>query len=126
MPTLAEKITSTPEGMRAWQQERVIFEITERVCELMEQQPAITRAELARRLGKSPAHVTQLLGGSANMTIRTVSDLFLALGRAVTISDIPVDKSLEQPTVSLYSATPLPQQQPRIQFNLNPYLSVVE
>lgn len=39
----------------------------------------ITKAELARRLGKSPAEVSRMLGGPANWTIQTVSDLLFAI-----------------------------------------------
>ncbi|WLD10858.1 helix-turn-helix transcriptional regulator [Planctellipticum variicoloris] len=40
----------------------------------------MTRSELADRLGKSKGHITQILDGTANLTLRTVSDVFFALG----------------------------------------------
>jgi transcriptional regulator with XRE-family HTH domain len=40
----------------------------------------VTRSELAARLGKTKGYITQLLDGSANMTIRTIADVFLVLG----------------------------------------------
>jgi transcriptional regulator with XRE-family HTH domain len=87
---MSEEITSTEDGMRIWQQERVIFEVTEKICELMDREN-VTRAELADRLGKKTrGYITQLLSGNSNMTLRTVSDVFLALGRQFHPEDGPV------------------------------------
>ncbi|MEE9296625.1 MAG: helix-turn-helix transcriptional regulator [Phycisphaerae bacterium] len=84
--TLTEKLTKTEEGMRLYQQERAILELTELVCQLMHEQD-LSRAELARCLGKTKGYVTQLLDGRTNMTVRTISDVFTALGRAVHFQD---------------------------------------
>jgi len=86
---LTDQITNTDEGMRVWQQERVIFEITERLCELMEEH-RVSRSELAKRLRCSRGRVTQMLDGTRNMTIRTVSDLFWALGHQFHGMDRPL------------------------------------
>jgi transcriptional regulator with XRE-family HTH domain len=72
------------EGMKLYQQERVILEATERICEAMEEQ-GFTRKELADALGTSKSFISQLLDGSRNMTLRTLSDVFLALGLAVHV-----------------------------------------
>jgi transcriptional regulator with XRE-family HTH domain len=66
--------------MRLFQQERAIYEVTELIESVMAEL-GVTRAELARRLGKSKGWVTQLLDGEANKTIRTVADAFAVLGR---------------------------------------------
>ena len=87
--TLTGKIASTPEGMRAWQQERVIFEITERICELMEEK-RVSRADLASILGTSRGYISQLLNGSSNMTIGKICEVFLALGRQFNVTDRPI------------------------------------
>jgi AraC-like DNA-binding protein len=84
--TLVERLTNTPEGMMAFQQERTIQALTDLICEIMEDQ-GVSRADLARRLNRTKGYITQLLDGHANMTIRTVSDVFAALGRAVTFRD---------------------------------------
>lgn len=84
--TLTEKLTATTEGMRLYQQERAILEVTELLCRLMDEQ-RITRSQLAKRLGISKGYVTQLLDGRSNMTLRTVSDVFFSLGRAVHFQD---------------------------------------
>ena len=76
--TLTEKLTKTAEGMRLYQQERAILEVTELICQLMDEQN-VSRAELARRLDRTKGYITQLLDGRANMTVRTISDVFAAL-----------------------------------------------
>ena len=50
------------------------------VEELMERR-LITKAELARRMGVSPAQVTRLLAGRRNLTIRSMAAIAHALGR---------------------------------------------
>ncbi len=94
MPTLTARLVSTPAGMKLWHQERCIFETTERLCELMELH-GISRSALAKRLGKSKGYVTQLLDGTANMTLRTLSDVYLALGFEFHPADSPVGSHYE-------------------------------
>ncbi|MFH0983411.1 MAG: helix-turn-helix transcriptional regulator [Planctomycetota bacterium] len=87
--TLTAKLTATAEGMRLYQQERAILEVTELLCQIMDEDD-VSRAELARRMGKTKGYVTQLLDGRANMTIRTISDVFCALNRGVHFQDGPL------------------------------------
>ncbi len=96
--TLSDQVTSTKSGMRDWQQERVILDVTEAVCELMDDR-GVTRAQLARRLGKTPGFVSQLLDGEANMTLRTASDLFTALDACMYVTHGPITAS-QQPARS--------------------------
>ena len=79
--TLIDKLLQTVEGRKAWHQERSIFETTEMLCDLMEREK-ISRSQLASCLGKTKGYITQLLDGSTNMQLRTISDAFLALGYA--------------------------------------------
>lgn len=53
--------------------------LSHRVQSTLEQR-GLPRRELARRLGVSPAYVTQLLGGRANFTLDTLVKLSRALG----------------------------------------------
>jgi hypothetical protein len=87
--TWVEQQVSSDEGMRIFQQEQLILEVTAMIERLMEDK-AITRAVMAEKLGKSRGHVSQLLDGGANMTLRTVSDMFFALGRALVVTDRPI------------------------------------
>jgi transcriptional regulator with XRE-family HTH domain len=45
----------------------------------------VSRSELANRLGKSKGHVTQLLGGNTNMTLRTLADVAYALDSSISV-----------------------------------------
>jgi len=56
-----------------------VHEFTEELCHRMDEQ-GITRVELARRLGSSPAYVTKVLRGNANFTLTTMAKLARALG----------------------------------------------
>ena len=87
--TLTEKLTKTAEGMRLYQQERAILEVTELICQLMDEQD-VSRSDLAKRLGRTKGYITQLLDGRANMTVRTISDVFTALDRSVHFQEGPL------------------------------------
>jgi hypothetical protein len=54
----------------------------------------ISKTELARRLGKTLPEVSRMLGGPANWTIATVTDLLFAISGGVPKWDIefPLDK----------------------------------
>ncbi|MCR4330833.1 MAG: helix-turn-helix domain-containing protein, partial [Patescibacteria group bacterium] len=56
-----------------------LFRVTEDILVAMED-CGVTKAELANRLGKSKARISQLLSGDTNMTIGTLSDIAFALG----------------------------------------------
>lgn len=90
--TLKDKITRTPEGLRAWHQERTIFETTNMICRIMAEN-GVSRSELANKLDRSKGYITQLLDGTTNMTLRTVSDVFLALGREFHPAQSPLEQS---------------------------------
>ena len=99
--TLTEKLTKTKEGMRLYQQERAILDVTEIMCRMMEEQE-VSRSQLAQRLGRTKGYITQLLDGRANMTVRTISDVFTALDRAVYFQDGPLSATVSStPTLSL-------------------------
>lgn len=92
--TLTERLTATSDGMRLYQQERAILELTELVCEMMGEQD-VSKSELARRLGTTKGYITQLLDGRTNMTVRTMADVFVALGRAVHFQDGPISVAVQ-------------------------------
>lgn len=49
-------------------------------------QHGLTKAELARRIGRDKAFVTRKLDGRGNMTLETLADLAFALNRPVKVS----------------------------------------
>jgi len=59
-------------------EEKFILDVTENVWEVM-QRIGVNKVQLAERLGKSKAYVSQLLNGSRNMTLRSLADICFAL-----------------------------------------------
>ena len=59
-------------------QERLILDVTEQLAGALENS-GVTRAELARRMRRTPGLVSQVLGGGRNLTLRTIADIAAAL-----------------------------------------------
>ena len=59
-------------------QEELILDVTERLTQALDN-AGVTKAELAKRLGKSPGFVSQVFGGGRNLTLRSISDIATAL-----------------------------------------------
>jgi transcriptional regulator with XRE-family HTH domain len=68
----------------AYQAAGLELEFTEELCRVMEEQ-RVSRAELARRVGTSPAYITKILRGNTNFTLATMSKLAGALGMEVRL-----------------------------------------
>ncbi len=66
------------------------LDFAEEVGRLMQEQK-ISRAELARRLGTSPAYVTKILHWTANLTLTSMSKIALAFDARVELKLIPRD-----------------------------------
>lgn len=91
LKTAQEEFLESSENRKLFEQERLLVEATELFSELMEKK-RVSRAQLAQKIGKSKAFVTQLLRGSHNMTLRTVADLFGALDHKVCLQSQPRDQ----------------------------------
>ena len=70
---------------RLVRQEELILQVTETLTHALDE-AGVTKAELARRLGKSPGFVSQVLGGGRNLTLRTLSDIVAALALRPTLN----------------------------------------
>jgi transcriptional regulator with XRE-family HTH domain len=92
MKTVVEEYVAHPAQMRLFQQERAIYEVTELIESLLKE-AGISRAEFAKRLGKTKGWVTQLLDGDSNKTIRTVADACAVLGHEFRVSSQPIQIS---------------------------------
>lgn len=71
-----------------------LFRVTEDILVAMEDL-GVTKAELAKRLGLSKPRITQLLSGSSNMTIGTLSDIAVELG-------LSLDKTFKEYSLQRY------------------------
>jgi hypothetical protein len=71
-----------PEAKRAYFQARLRNRLFNFIVErfLQEQRCGLTKAALARRIGKTPDVVNRWLGAPSNLTLDTVSDLLLGIG----------------------------------------------
>ena len=80
------------------------LDFAEEVGRLMEEQN-VSRAELARRLGTSPAYVTKILHWTANLTLASMSKIALAFGSRVHLSLAPKNPPFaRRPTASRAAA----------------------
>lgn len=77
-------IESDKEYEKEFRRQELIIEVAEAVSKRMEEKQ-VKRSALAKLLGKTTSFVTQILTGSRNMTLSTVSDLAFALDAKVRI-----------------------------------------
>jgi transcriptional regulator with XRE-family HTH domain len=78
------------EFQKLCQQEKLILDVTEAIAKLMEQQ-GVSRSDLAKKIDRHKTYVTRLLDGSANMTLRTISDVLCALDSKLLIETVPLN-----------------------------------
>lgn len=78
MSKISNFLSSVDGGAELLAEERFIVAVTEAISKEMERK-GISKAGLAESLGCSKAHVSKLLGGSRNMTLRTLAAISFAL-----------------------------------------------
>jgi ribosome-binding protein aMBF1 (putative translation factor) len=61
-------------------EEKLLLDVADRIIEEMDRSD-ISRVELARRLEVSPAYITKILRGHANLTIESLAKIAFALGK---------------------------------------------
>lgn len=88
-------LLGTSEGRKQVERERLIVDVAETLCEVMECE-SVTRTDLARRLKCSPAFITKLLRGTHNFTLQTLSDVFFMLGQSVHVHVQPIGESVRE------------------------------
>jgi transcriptional regulator with XRE-family HTH domain len=72
--------------------EELVLDVTGEICDTMDQQ-GVTKSELARRIGVKPPHVTRILQGEDNFTLKTLTRIAHALNRAVRLTLAPADST---------------------------------
>lgn len=70
---------------KAFAREDLIYNVTEDLLVLLEDND-LSKKDLARKLGKSQAYVSQTLSGARNMTLGTLSDICYVLGVTPSIN----------------------------------------
>lgn len=89
---------SSIKNRRLLRQEELILEVAETISQAMERE-GVTKAELARRLGKTKGFVSQILAGGRNLTLRTIADVTDALGYKISIQALPREEVRESESV---------------------------
>lgn len=64
--------------------EEFIYNVTRDLLVFMEESE-VTKADVAKKLNKSKAYVSQVLNGSRNMTLGTLSDICFVIGAQIKI-----------------------------------------
>jgi transcriptional regulator with XRE-family HTH domain len=114
MKTQHEALMEDPEFRRLLAIEALTAEAAEVIAGLMAEQK-LSKADLARRLHKSRAWVTQLLSGRANMTVRTLAEVAYALNSEVKLqARTPSWKSSRKPRSATAGRAAIPLQSTRI------------
>ena len=103
--TMYEELIADDEMARMVAQEKLILSVTESICEVLNDNN-VTRSELAKRLGKTKGYVSQVLGGSRNITLRTLADIVHCLGYRASITiDTKKEKRIRAQFVETWDPT---------------------
>ena len=83
------------ENNPSFYEELTLLEAQETIAKLMEDNK-ISKTALAKRLGQSKAHVTELLSEGRNLTLKTLGRICFFLGAELRFSSAPIEeRSLE-------------------------------
>ena len=106
----AEELTEAHDGDfdRLVRQEELILDVTEMLTQALET-AGMTRADLARRLGRSPGFVSQVFGGGRNLTLRTIADIASALSVRPALTLSAACEPTREPTQQWIEVQPRPQ-----------------
>ncbi len=96
MTTKHEELMLDPEYRKLYAVEGLIADTAQLIWDLLEQRN-MKQADLARMLNKTPAFVSQLLNGKANMTVRTLAEVLYALGATAKIQAVDENVAVPHP-----------------------------
>ena len=82
--TLNEELSRTRAGRLALAEERLILDVTERICEEMQYQ-GVPRREVARKMKIKKSELDSLLDGR-RLTVRIAAEMAFALGCTFKVS----------------------------------------
>ena len=103
MTTKFDELMLEPDFRKLSAVEGLIADTAQMISELLERKN-LKQADLARVLKKTPAFVSQLLNGKANMTVRTLAEVLYALGASAKIAAIDEDSpaATDQPKMHTF------------------------
>jgi transcriptional regulator with XRE-family HTH domain len=81
--------SGSDESRRRYEEERLIVNVFESLSDVLERED-LSKANLAKSLGTSRAHITQLFSGQRNVTLRTLANLAWACNSRVTLALEPL------------------------------------
>ena len=87
--SLRDRFVVSDRDKRLFEQERVLVQISESIRQILNDE-GISQRELAVRMGTSEANISKLLREDNNFKLRTLVNLFYALGRSIRFSLGPV------------------------------------
>ena len=77
-PSWIKFLLKSPENQKLLAQEEAILQVTETICQLMDEQN-VSKADLASMMNTNTRNITKILNGERNLTIREISDIFFYL-----------------------------------------------
>jgi hypothetical protein len=92
-----------PGGKLAYFQTRLAGNVHQAMLKVfgrLERQGTFTRRELAQRIGRKPEQITRWFSYPGNLTLSTVSDIFIGMGyelESITLVDLATGKRLQCP-----------------------------
>lgn len=95
MTTMYEELMSDPEFKKEYAIEGTLADSAELIWQLLVRR-GMKQADLARALKRSPAFVSQLLSGQANMTVHTLAEVVYTLGASLKLDAIDLESEREE------------------------------
>ena len=90
---LMARLAATPEGQAAHVTVAFLAQVNARM-----QAQGMSNVELARRMGTSPAYITRLFRGSANLSVQTMTKLARAVNSTLSLELVANDKPAPPPS----------------------------
>lgn len=102
MKTDYEALFQDPQFRKELAIEAFVLDASEVIARAMKEKQ-VSRAELARRMGKSRAWITQVLSGRSNFTLRTLAEIAWSLGVELKLQEkMPAAESKTPVSVDLW------------------------
>lgn len=76
-------------------EERLVYE-TQKAVRMLLRARNRTAADLAEALQVSPARISQMMSGNANLTLRTIARIYHVLGTSASVCEAPVAEAEEE------------------------------